>query len=190
MKITSREKGLIILLIIVALIVFLIPGDEEISLTGNSKVSKTVINILITKYRHIKPFEFEEKKRVNNSTFVLKRNIFQYGSIAPNFNNQLQRQETKEEKERLEKEKQKLKEMEESTKSIPPIDFKILGTITVANGIKAIVVTKGPELFVFKEGETMFDKFILKSVDKTSVTIGFKGFEDVKTINLENKGGF
>ena len=190
MKITSREKGLIILLIVVALIVFMIPGDENISLNGNQKISKTVINILIAKYRHIKPFKFEEKKKANNSTFVLKRNIFQYGSIAPNFNNQFQQQENKEEKERLEKEKQKLKDMEEPGKTLPQINFKILGTITVANGTKAIVVTKGPELFVFKEGETMFDKFILKSVDKTSVTIGYKGFEDVKTINLENKGGF
>ncbi|GEM_PF-3178591 len=188
MRITSREKGLIIVLIIVAAIVFLMPGEDNISFESGSKISKTVTNILIAKYRYVRPFELKEKKVTDNSNFTLKRNIFQYGLLNANFNNSAQQKENKEQKiEDLEKKLEKEKTSEET---LPVIDFKILGIIKAESGIKAIVVTKGPELFVFREGDEIFGKFILNKVDDKSVTIGFKGFEDEKTINLENKGGF
>ncbi|BBB32471.1 hypothetical protein TTHT_0915 [Thermotomaculum hydrothermale] len=98
MKISSREKGLIILLIIVALIVFLMPGEENISLTEKSNLSKTTINTLIAKYKYIKPFNFKSVKNYKGQSFTLKRNIFQYGAIVPDFNNQLQPKESIEEK--------------------------------------------------------------------------------------------
>ena len=193
MKITSREKRLIVILVFVALAVYFFPGEEEISLNGNSKISKTVINILIAKFKYIKPFKQEESTAKNNGNFTIKRNIFQYGTIVPDFNKNIQQTENKEEKNNdtessLKNGENILKGKE--GKALPEIDFKVIGIIKVADGTKAIVITKGPELFVFKEGDELFDKFILKSIENKTDTFGFKGFKDEKTINLDNKGGF
>ncbi len=188
MKISSREKGLIVILIFVAIIVFLMPGDENISFEKKSTLNKTVTKILIAKYKYIRPFDFYENGKKNGAEFILKRNIFQYG-IKPNeYDNQIQIYETPDKTSKNDSDNNQKKE--EEGESIPPIDFKILGIIKVENGVKAIVVTKGPELFVFREGDKMFDKFVLKKIEGFKIIVGFKGFDETKTINLENKGGF
>ncbi len=186
MSINKREKAMLIALVIVAVVVFLMPSDNGIQFENGKGVSKTVYNIVLSKFKYIKPFNIRYNKATkNNSQFTLKRNIFQYGLSFPDFNNKSEQIENKEQKQ---KEIGKEKQSEES--GTPPIDFKIIGIISVKNGRKAIVITKGPELFVIKKGDIFFKKFTLDKVKGDTVTIGYIGFNEKKTIKLDNKGGF
>ena len=191
MKLSSREKGMVIFLVLVAIIVFLVPNDEELSLNRGSNINKTVINILIAKFKRIKPFDFKMEKKKENTNLTIKRNIFQYGVFIPQIGgikesgNDKQLGEIK--NATLSNSKNSGSQVNNIEDSPPPIDFKVIGIIAVKGGVKAAVITKGYELFVFKEKDTMFDKFILESIDRNSVKIGFKGFKEVKTINLEDK---
>ncbi len=188
MRISSREKTGIIILILVALIVFFLPEDDGIAVNNGNKVSKTVLRIMIAKFKSIKPFSVSDKTKELKKTFVLKRNIFQYGNAAYNFNNSSQQTKKQEEKSKLNENEKTKDNLDENV--FPIVDFKIIGIIETKSGVKACVITKGPELFVFKEGEKFFDKFVLKKIDKTYVEIGALGFDETKKINLENKGGF
>ena len=179
---------MVIFLVLVAIIVFLVPNDEELSLNRGSNINKTVINILIAKFKRIKPFDFKMEKKKENTNLTIKRNIFQYGVFIPQIGgikesgNDKQRGEIK--NATLSNSKNSGSQVNNIEDSPPPIDFKVIGIIAVKGGVKAAVITKGYELFVFKEKDTMFDKFILESIDRNSVK---KGFKEVKTINLEDK---
>ncbi len=189
MNISRREKIGIVILIVIALIVFMFPEDGEFQAENGTTVSTNQLNVLTAKFKRIKPLKWEKKEKTEKTEFNLKRNIFKFGAAIPRENGFFNDVETLEQT-NVNTEKEKQEKTKNSQLSPPPIDFKILGIIKADQRVKAIVVVRGPELFVFKEGDTMFSDFVCKKIENKKVVIGFTDFDFEKTINLDNKGGF
>jgi len=68
------------------------------------------------------------------------------------------------------------------------VDFQVIGVI-LAGPVRGVVITRAPEVFVIEESQQFLDHFILKSVKREGIVIGYTDFKDELFIPLKKDGG-
>ncbi len=195
MNINKREKVLLGLLLVSALVVWMIGGE------GDGTVSNEIDQPLVSpgrifkQYRRIRPIpELKPVKPVTSGT--KGRNIFQFGSRSiPDFPDKgpgSKTENTGNSGISASGEGGTSATLELSGKPVAPqppeVDFQIEGII-LAGPVRAAVITRTPELFVVRESQRFLKHFILKSVKRKGIVIGYTGFKDELFIPLKKDGG-
>lgn len=188
MKISNREKGLAIVFLIVAVIIFMPTKNNTTTLTNSAKLTPKYKRVLL-RFNKIHNLQHFNKNNENNLDTDILRDIFKFGqkeTIEPT------QTQTLEEQNKLKLLEDKNKAIEENiideTPKLPEIDFKIDGLIRTKTG-NAVIISKSPEIFVIRENKVFFEKFIFKKINTDNVILGFIGFENEKIIPIEDGGG-
>ncbi len=195
MKISKREKLLSGAFLVTAFIVWMLSGDGNGGVSGETEIPLVSSGRIFDQYRRIRPLPDMKNVKQADET-VSGRNIFQFGSRTVAAADQDVRSEelSKEEKAMLEAAKNGeatgKHEMSSETgqPQLPDVDFQVAGII-LAGPAHAAVIIRAPELFVVRESQQFLDYFILKSVKREGIVIGYTDFEDELFIPLKKDGG-
>ena len=190
MKITNRERTLLVMLAVVAVIVFFMGGEELGVPVQEQRVANLPVSRILNQYQRVRPLENvsvpEQRETVSTG-----RNIFMYGArqaaTAQPTPEQMQQDQLAAEQEAARIEQLKLEQ--EQGMRVPPVNFELVGLV-VADHARAAVITREPELYLVREGELFLEQYILREVHADHVVIGYKGFDEQTTIELENSRGF
>jgi hypothetical protein len=187
MKISNREKILLVVFVTVAILILLPSGNNNSENEQNTKITPKFTRIL-KRYQKIQNLKKFERETTNNITTNIKRNIFKFGQPKQQ---KIQR-ETQQEKQVMQQieETQKTKQTSKQIKQepqLPEVNFKVEGIIRTKTG-NAVVISKSPELFVIRENKKFFNKFIFKKVNEKNIVLGFIGFDTEKIIPIEDRG--
>ncbi len=190
MKITNRERTLIVILAVVAVIVFLMQGEDMSVPVEEQRVANISVSNVLNQYQHVRPLE-EVPVSVQQEAASTGRNIFMYGAhqavTVQSTSEQMEQAQLAAQQEAARIEQLKL-EQEQGTR-VPPVNFELVGLV-VADHARAAVITREPELYLVREGDIFLEQFILREVHADRVVIGYKGFDEQTTIELENSRGF
>lgn len=191
MKISRREKLLSVALVLTAIIVWMLSGEGAGGVQDKSEIPSVSSGRIFKQYSRIQPLP--TLKTVKESKITSQRNIFQFGSRTVN----VEKDNTSA---ALSGEKNKTKmtgdsseadgssELSDAVARPPDVDFQVIGII-LDGPAHAAVITKAPEIFVVRESRKFLDHFILKSVKREGIVIGYTDFKDELFIPLKKDGG-
>ena len=191
MRISKRERWLVVLLAIVAVVVFMMNGDDTGAASPETATGRLSVSQLLGQYRHIHPLESTPAKQMAATTGG--RNIFQYGSRDPG--PMTAEAAAAREKARTEAEQaaaDRMLEMDNAAlidPGLPGIDFELVGVV-IAGDARAAVITREPELYLVQEQEPFLAHFVLKEVRPDGILVGYAGKEETTFIQLEKSRGF
>ncbi|NOY24110.1 MAG: hypothetical protein GXO70_11460 [Acidobacteria bacterium] len=194
MKVSKREKLLSGALLATLFIVWMLSGE------GNGVTSEETGTPLVSsgrifeQYRRIRPLPMLKNAKQQEKT-VSQRNIFQFGSRTVGIgrngtSGELSDNENGAQMNTGEKKAGGNHELsgDAGTPQPPDVDFQVVGII-LAGATHAAVITRSPELFVVRESQHFLDHFILKSVKREGIVIGYIDFKDELFIPLKKDGG-
>ncbi len=193
MKISKREKILSITFLITAILVWIINGEGNGTLPGENETPLVSSGRIFDQYRRIRPLP-ELKTSKDAVPLKSDRNIFQFGSrTVPDsaMGNGVSNTPGKDVSGDLSMAQgtpEKTMSSEPAKPRPPEVNFKLAGII-LAGPVHAAVITKSPELFVVKESRKFLIHFILKSVKRKGIVIGYTDFKDELFIPLKKDGG-
>lgn len=194
MKISRREKLLAGALLVTALIVWMLSGEGNRRVPGETETPLVSSGRIFEKYRRIRSLPDMKNVKQADKT-VSGRNIFQFGSrtISSGQSESLEGLSGEDNGSLMNTVSGKTGEGQEisgePTEPQPPdVDFQVAGII-LAGSAHAAVITRAPELFVVGESQQFLNHFILKSVKREGIVIGYIDFEDELFIPLKKDGG-
>ncbi|NOZ13381.1 MAG: hypothetical protein GXO69_07000 [Acidobacteria bacterium] len=193
MKISKREKILSIAFVVTAILVWMTGGEGNGALPGEIETPLISSGRIFDQYRRIRPLP-ELKSPKKSPPLESNRNIFQFGSrTVPDsaVNSGLSSVSGKDVSGSLlagQGAAGKKLSSEPAKPRPPEVDFKLAGII-LAGPVRAAVITRSPELFVVRESRKFLNHFILKSVKRKGIVIGYTDFKDELFIPLKKDGG-
>jgi len=193
MKINQREKLLSGALVVTALIVWMLSGEGAGGVQNEAEIPSVSSGRIFKQYRRIQPLP--TLKTVEDPKMTSQRNIFQFGSRTVNFEEDNTSAALSGEENNGQLTGGNNPADEDSalsgaatTDHPPDVDFQVIGII-LDGPAHAAVITKAPEIFVVRESRKFLDHFILKSVKREGIVIGYTDFEDELFIPLKKDGG-
>ncbi len=195
MKISKREKMLSGALLVTAFIVWMLSGEGSGVTSGEMETPLVSSGRIFEKYRRIRPLPILKNAKQPEKT-VSQRNIFQFGggrTVAIGQNGTSGELSDNENGAQMNTGEEKTGGNHElsgvaATPQPPDVDFQVAGII-LAGSVHAAVITRPPELFVVRESQQFLDHFILKSVKREGIVIGYIDFKDELFIPLKKDGG-
>lgn len=191
MKITQREKLLSGALVVTAIIVWMLSGEGAGGVPDEAEIPSVSSGRIFKQYSRIQPLP--TLKTVEEPKMTSQRNIFQFGSRTVNFEEDntataLSGEENKTQTTGESSAADGSSELSGATARPPDVDFQVIGII-LDGPAHAAVITKAPEIFVVRESRKFLDHFILKSVKREGIVIGYTDFKDELFIPLKKDGG-
>ena len=194
MKISKREKVLSGALLVTAFIVWMLSGEGNGVVPGEAETPMVSSGRIFKQYRRIRPLPFLKSEKPGNAP-ISKRNIFQFGNRTVEIGKNSDLAGSKKGKNAVGMgtgitgpADGKSLSAEPAAPKPPPVDFKVAGII-MAGGEHAAVIVRAPELFVVEESQQFLNHFILKSVKRKGIVIGYTDFKDELFIPLKKDGG-
>ena len=194
MRISQREKLLSGALLVTAFIVWILSGEGVGGVPDDVEMPSVTSGRIFEQYRRIQPLPTLKTVKDTDKT-MSGRNIFQFGSRTVDVGQDdtsagLSAQEG--DAQIADGSNQAVGDGGLSSESAvpqpPDVDFKVIGVI-LAGQMRAAVITRAPEVFVIEESQQFLDHFILKSVKREGVVIGYTDFKDELFIPLKKDGG-
>ncbi|PJB80114.1 MAG: hypothetical protein CO090_04540 [Acidobacteria bacterium CG_4_9_14_3_um_filter_49_7] len=194
MKISQREKLLSGALLVTAFIVWMLSGEGVGGAPDDVEIPSVTSGRIFEQYRRIQPLPTLKTGKETDNT-MSKRNIFQFGSRTVN----VEQNDTSAGLSAQESDTQITDgsnstvgegglSSETATPQPPDVDFQVIGVI-LAGPVRGVVITRAPEVFVIEESQQFLDHFILKSVKREGIVIGYTDFKDELFIPLKKDGG-
>ncbi len=194
MRISQREKLLSGALLITAFIVWILSGEGVGGIPDDVEMPSVSSGRIFEQYRRIQPLPTLKTGKETDKT-MSKRNIFQFGSRTVNVGQNdrsagLSAQEG--DAQIADGSNQAIGDgglsSGSATQQPPDVDFQVIGVI-LAGKVRGAVITRAPEVFVIEESQQFLDHFILKSVKREGIVIGYTDFKDELFIPLKKDGG-
>jgi len=194
MKISQREKLLSGALLVTAFIVWMLSGEGVGGAPDDVEIPSVTSGRIFEQYRRIQPLPTLKTGKETDNT-MSKRNIFQFGSRTVN----VEQNDTSAGLSAQESDTQITDgsnstvgegglSSETATPQPPDVDFQVIGVI-LAGPVRGVVITRAPEVFVIEESQQFLDHFILKSVKREGIVIGYTDFKNELFIPLKKDGG-
>ncbi|RLE19404.1 MAG: hypothetical protein DRJ08_04595 [Acidobacteria bacterium] len=194
MKISKRERVLSGALLVTAVIVWMLSGGGDVGVSNEAETPFVSSGRIFKQYSRIRPLP--ELKNLDGKDVVPSgRNIFQFGSRTVSGENGTGLGNASEQGKSGELNSGDnavaagVELNSESSKPKPPeVDFQVAGII-LSGSKHAAVIKRPPELFVVMESQQFLEHFILKSVKREGIVIGYTDFKDELFIPLKKDGG-
>jgi len=181
-------------LLVTAFIVWMLSGEGVGGAPDDVEIPSVTSGRIFEQYRRIQPLPTLKTGKETDNT-MSKRNIFQFGSRTVN----VEQNDTSAGLSAQESDTQITDgsnstvgegglSSETATPQPPDVDFQVIGVI-LAGPVRGVVITRAPEVFVIEESQQFLDHFILKSVKREGIVIGYTDFKDELFIPLKKDGG-